>query len=162
MTVEALLADLFTRKVRLWPSGDLIEYEAPEGAISDDLLAEVRSHKPELLEALRSRCSRCLELDALGVRVLACPVCSHRLLPPEQPSPDALWFPLFHRAQDRGQLLESQQIRWRYCVLRFLKLGWSREDAELAAFRRVVRLPGQGSNESAAQLHLAPTEAGDG
>lgn len=53
MTCEALIAELRARGVHLDPAGDRLRVDAPKEVLTEDLLAELRSHKAEILEALQ-------------------------------------------------------------------------------------------------------------
>ena len=66
-----LLTDLSARGIHLRCDGDTL-WLRPKVALSARLLAEVRSHKPELLRLLRVRCGRCVWLEEKGVPVLTC------------------------------------------------------------------------------------------
>ena len=50
--VAALLADLRRRGVELTAKGDRLSCRAPRGVLSPQLLADLRSHKPEILAEL--------------------------------------------------------------------------------------------------------------
>lgn len=83
MTANALLVELKALGVRLWVEGGALEVEAPAGVLSPDRLAELRDHKPALIDLLarptpehaalleewrqiRERWSRGLVVDAAG------------------------------------------------------------------------------------------------
>ncbi len=53
MTAAALLADLQTRGVRLYLAGDELRYKAKPGAMTPDLAAALKPHKPGLITLLR-------------------------------------------------------------------------------------------------------------
>ena len=48
--IERLMADLRRAKVRVWAEGERLRYQAPRGALTPDLLAELQNSKAELLE----------------------------------------------------------------------------------------------------------------
>ena len=52
MNPAALLSDLHSRGVELTAEGDRLRYRAPRGALSPELLADLRSHKAEILAEL--------------------------------------------------------------------------------------------------------------
>ena len=52
MSAFALMADLRCRGVELTAEGDRLHYRAPRGVLSPELLADLRSHKRELLAEL--------------------------------------------------------------------------------------------------------------
>jgi hypothetical protein len=52
--VHELLSKLSTLGVVLWPDGNFLSYEAPEGVITPAILEEMAKHKPRLLQALTS------------------------------------------------------------------------------------------------------------
>lgn len=70
-----LLSDLSARGIHVRCDGETL-WLRPRAALSERLLAEVRSRKPELLRLLRVRCARCVSLEARGVPVLTC-VCGY-------------------------------------------------------------------------------------
>jgi len=75
MTAADLLVELSARRVVLIPDGELLRYRAPRGALSPDLIEEVKAHKPDLLhmlaEAPRPYLGPCGELVVpLGCAVL--------------------------------------------------------------------------------------------
>jgi hypothetical protein len=74
VTPAELLETLVTRQVVLIPDGEMLRYRAPLGALSPDLIEEVRTHKPDLLnmltEAPRPHLGSCGEL----VIPFGCPV----------------------------------------------------------------------------------------
>jgi hypothetical protein len=51
--LDQLLETLVERGIALSDAGDQLHYRAPEGALDDDLLNELRAHKQEILAALR-------------------------------------------------------------------------------------------------------------
>lgn len=52
-TVVNLLDDLKRRGVKIEARGDRLLLDAPKGAVSPSLIAQLRARKPELLDALR-------------------------------------------------------------------------------------------------------------
>ena len=64
MSVFPLIADLRRRGIELTAKGDRLHYRAPRGVLSPELLAELRSHKPELLAEL-TQCGDSSETAAL-------------------------------------------------------------------------------------------------
>ena len=52
MSAAALLSDLRRRGVELTADGDQLRYRAPRGVLSPDVLADLRTHKRELLAEL--------------------------------------------------------------------------------------------------------------
>jgi hypothetical protein len=52
MTASTLLSELQALGAKLGVAGDQIRIEAPRGVVSPELLAELRAHKPELIELL--------------------------------------------------------------------------------------------------------------
>ena len=80
MTIVALLNDLTPAGVRLTLVDDHIEADAPEGALTPALLADLRIHKPDLLEILirpAGPCPRCgsAVLVELTTGPTVCPGC---------------------------------------------------------------------------------------
>jgi amino acid adenylation domain-containing protein len=53
MTASELLQTLRSAGVDLWADGERLRYDAPEEALSDELLARIRAHKPEILALVR-------------------------------------------------------------------------------------------------------------
>lgn len=53
MTNQELLSILRQKHVRLWLDGERLRYEAPQGAITPELLEHLKLHKAELVELLR-------------------------------------------------------------------------------------------------------------
>ncbi len=54
MTAGELLRRLQHAGVELWAEGERLRYDAPAEALTDELLARLRAHKPELLELVRA------------------------------------------------------------------------------------------------------------
>ena len=52
MNPATLLADLRHRGIELTAEGDRLRYRAPRGVLSPELIADLRSHKRELLAEL--------------------------------------------------------------------------------------------------------------
>ena len=52
MSASVLIANLQRRGVELAAEGDRLRYRAPRGALSPELLADLRSHKTEILAEL--------------------------------------------------------------------------------------------------------------
>ena len=59
--IDDLLFELRSRKIRLRVVGDKLVYEAPKGALSEDLRERMREHKPALLERLSTQHSTAFE-----------------------------------------------------------------------------------------------------
>ena len=55
MSGETLIARLKTEGVDLAAAGGRLLLDAPEGVLTDELLAEIRSHKQEILAALQTQ-----------------------------------------------------------------------------------------------------------
>ena len=55
MNGETLIAKLKTEGVDLAAAGGRLLLDAPEGVLTDELLAEIRSHKQEILAALQTQ-----------------------------------------------------------------------------------------------------------
>jgi len=53
--LQSLLTELRERGVRLWLDDGQLRFEAPKGALSGTLLAEVRERKVEVVEFLQQR-----------------------------------------------------------------------------------------------------------
>ena len=53
MTAEDLLAHLRSLGIEVWADGDWLRYNAPKGALTPDLRAELTNHKSEILTLLR-------------------------------------------------------------------------------------------------------------
>ena len=49
-----LLSRLRSHNIRLWAENDQLRYSAPKGGITDDLLAEIRKNKDELLNLVKN------------------------------------------------------------------------------------------------------------
>ncbi len=64
MSAFTLIADLRRRGVELTAEGDRLRYRAPRGVLSPELLADLRSHKLELLAEL-TQCGDSSETAAL-------------------------------------------------------------------------------------------------
>ena len=54
MNTVDLLPLLRSHNIRLWVDNDQLRYSAPKGGITDDLLAEIRKNKVELLNLLKN------------------------------------------------------------------------------------------------------------
>ena len=52
MNTKALLNEVTRRGIKLKPDGDALCYTAPKDALTPDLLAELKTHKAELLAEL--------------------------------------------------------------------------------------------------------------
>jgi len=50
--VRTLIDECTRRGIHLEPAGDKLRYKAPKGALTPDLVAELKRHKPKILEAL--------------------------------------------------------------------------------------------------------------
>jgi hypothetical protein len=53
MNAQEIFAKTKRLKISLWCEGDALKYEAPRGALTDELRAAIRAHKPELLALLQ-------------------------------------------------------------------------------------------------------------
>ncbi len=62
MTVATLLSELRSWGAKLGVAGGVIRIEAPKGAVSPELLAELQAHKPELIDLLTWP-EECLEAE---------------------------------------------------------------------------------------------------
>src|SRR5262249_39179755 len=62
MTPQTFLHDLATRGVILTADTDQLDVDAPDDALTDELLALLRKHRGELLEYLTHHCPVC-DLD---------------------------------------------------------------------------------------------------
>src|SRR5262245_23727899 len=51
MMIEQLLSELRRRDIRIWAEGDRLKYEAPSGALTEDLLGLLRLHKEDILKS---------------------------------------------------------------------------------------------------------------
>ena len=54
MNAVDLLSRLGSHNIRLWAENDQLRYSAPKGGITDDLLAEIRKNKDELLNLVKN------------------------------------------------------------------------------------------------------------
>ncbi len=54
MNAVHLLSHLRSHNIRLWAENDQLRYSAPKGGMTDDLLAEIRKHKDELLNLAKN------------------------------------------------------------------------------------------------------------
>ena len=54
MNAVHLLSHLRSHNIRLWAENDQLRYSAPKGGMADDLLAEIRKHKDELLNLVKN------------------------------------------------------------------------------------------------------------
>ncbi len=54
MNTVDLLSRLRSQNIRLWAENDQLRYRAPKGKITDDLLAEIRKNKDELLNLVKN------------------------------------------------------------------------------------------------------------
>jgi Condensation domain/TubC N-terminal docking domain len=52
MTAQELLGTLQDRGIRLWRQGSRLRYNAPKGALSDDLRGEIATRRAEILDLL--------------------------------------------------------------------------------------------------------------
>jgi hypothetical protein len=110
-----------------------------------------------------SPCPECRDLEAKGVTVLHCATCGYEVPaePRPQPRPGDLVYPLAYVRVQAPGLHEPYLGRFRHWTWRFREAGWSQEDAERAAFRRVLLSPpAVKSKARGAQLELA-VEVGD-
>jgi hypothetical protein len=89
------------------------------------------------------RCARCQALEAQGVRILLCSTCGHtaELPPAPRPQPRDLAYSLAHVRLHAPDLLPVQREWFEYWLDLYLDAGWTREDAERAAFRRAMHSP---------------------
>ena len=53
MTAGALLQDIQSRGIQVTLSGEQLSYDAPRGAMTDELLSEIRAHKAALVALLQ-------------------------------------------------------------------------------------------------------------
>jgi hypothetical protein len=53
MAVQDLIAKCAHLGIHLEPNGDRLRYRAPKGALTPDLIDELKAHKPELLNHFR-------------------------------------------------------------------------------------------------------------
>ena len=53
MNVKSLLGELRMRGVTLWPDGDQIRIKGTGEPLSPELLADLKSYKPEIMQALK-------------------------------------------------------------------------------------------------------------
>jgi hypothetical protein len=113
----------------------------------------------------RPRCSECRELEGRGVTVLHCAACGYEA-PAEQrpqPRPGDLVYPLAYVRVQAPGLHEPYLGRFWHWTRRFREAGWSQEDAERAAFRRVLLSPqAVRSADRTTQLGLAAVGMGVG
>lgn len=75
MIAQSLLHDLAARGVILSANGDQLDVDAPDDALTDELLATLRAHKAELLALLRrpSLGSAVCPLTVRAQRLTVCP-----------------------------------------------------------------------------------------
>lgn len=94
------------------------------------------------VDSVAGRCSRCRTLEAQGVRILLCS-CGHtaKLPPAPRPQPQDLGYSLAHVRRHAPDLSPVQRESFDYWLDLYLDGGWSREDAERAAFRRAMLPP---------------------
>ena len=52
MSVNNLIADLVRQDVRLWTQDGQLQFDGPNGVLTDDVLAKLRQHKAGILEYL--------------------------------------------------------------------------------------------------------------
>jgi hypothetical protein len=52
---DALLAECKARGIALWASGEALRFDAPAGALTDELRAQLREHKAVLLAKVRTQ-----------------------------------------------------------------------------------------------------------
>lgn len=71
MTVEELLAEVERRDIRLWVEGGRLRYDAPPGALDDDLRAALRARKPEVIRYLQERRPTWRDCTPAAARVAA-------------------------------------------------------------------------------------------
>lgn len=70
MSLDQLLAEAKRRGLRLWVEGERLRYEAPKGALTDDLLQQLRPYKSELMTRLRDRDAVSVHPVSFGQRAL--------------------------------------------------------------------------------------------
>jgi hypothetical protein len=89
------------------------------------------------------RCSECDRLEHQGVTVLHCAECGYEAPAGAHPAPRPgdLIYPLSFVRKDAPSLYEPYLGRFRYWTSRFEAAGWTREDAERAAYRQVMLSP---------------------
>ena len=49
-----MLLELSQRKIKLWLDGERLRYKAPKDALTPELLAQIKEHKPKIIDFLRS------------------------------------------------------------------------------------------------------------
>jgi hypothetical protein len=86
MTVGKILHTLQARDIQLRVEGDQVRYDAPEDAITDEVLTLLRQHKAALLTMLAQRASAHDAAAAAPSPKEACPRQEH-LSPPPPPYP---------------------------------------------------------------------------
>ncbi len=84
MNSVILLSHLRRHNIRLWAENDQLRYSAPKGVMTDDLLAEIKAHKSELLQHLKNA-------DRSHRAVSLCPVDRTDTLPLSF-AQERLWF----------------------------------------------------------------------
>ena len=52
MSVNSLINELSRQDVRLWTQDGQLQFDGPEGVLTDDVLAQLRQNKSEILEHL--------------------------------------------------------------------------------------------------------------
>ena len=91
------------------------------------------------VDSAAGRCPRCRALEAQGVRILLCSCGYTAELPPApRPGPKDLVYSLDHVRQHAADLSAVQREWFDYWLDLYLDGGWSREEAERAAYRRAM------------------------
>jgi non-ribosomal peptide synthetase component F/thioesterase domain-containing protein/acyl carrier protein len=65
MTLDNLLTELRRLEVKLWMEGDRLRYRAAKDALTPDLLSQMKTHKPAIIEFLRQATSASAQLPAI-------------------------------------------------------------------------------------------------
>ncbi len=105
MNTAELLDEVTGRGIKLEPDGDALCYTAPKDALTPALLAELKTHKPELLQFLGQARKRCY-----GVF--------------EYRRADSRWLTLFSiRPGDTAQLLKRDLSARFGCVIEVREKG---------------------------------------
>jgi hypothetical protein len=89
------------------------------------------------------RCSECARLEAREVTVLRCAACGYKAVAGAHPAPQPgdLAYPLAYVREQAPGLYQPHRGRFLHWVRQYQAEGWTRDDAERAAFRRVMLSP---------------------
>jgi hypothetical protein len=106
MTAQEILTTTKKLKVSLWSEGDKLKYKAPEGVLTDEMRANIRRLKPELLDLLESATAHRWRDEAPDVAELS--AIAPNVLP--QLTPDESAAALLARYRRGGAVLTLERV----------------------------------------------------